>query len=409
MTRAVWLAGVGMTPFGAHRELSVRQLAAMALDEALADAGAARADLQAAYFGNATQGALQGQHAIRGQVVLRSLGIEAIPVVNVENACATGSTALHLAAQHIRSGAADIVLALGVEKMVIEDKARALALFDSGWDVEQPQRNLRELSAGCFDIGDLLEGGRRRSLFMDLYAMMTRHHMEHYGTTRAQLAAVAEKNHWHSVFNPKAQFRRAFSIDEILAAPLVADPLTLPMCAPLSDGASAALLASAEGVQRLQAERPLRLLASVLRTGSRREPRDYANHVCRLAAQQAYEQAGVDPADIDVAEVHDAAAFGEIVQTECLAFCAPGEGGALAQSGQTRLGGRLPVNPSGGLESKGHPLGATGLAQVYELAHQLRGTAQGRQVPDARLAIAENGGGLIGVEEAVTCITILGS
>ena len=181
------------------------------------------------------------------------------------------------------------------------------------------------------------------------------------------------------------------------------------MCAPLSDGASAAVLASAEGVQRLQAERPLRLLASVLRTGSRREPRDYANHVCRLAAQQAYEQAGVDPADIDVAEVHDAAAFGEIVQTECLAFCAPGEGGALAQSGQTRLGGRLPVNPSGGLESKGHPLGATGLAQVYELAHQLRGTAQGRQVPDARLAIAENGGGLIGVEEAVTCITILGS
>lgn len=408
MTRAVWLAGVGMTPFGAHRELSVRQLAALALDEALADAGAARGDLQAAYFGNATQGALQGQHAIRGQVALRALGIEAIPVVNVENACATGSTALHLAAQHIRGGAADIVLALGAEKMVLEDKARALALFDSGWDVEQPQRNLRELSGGFFDIGDLLEGGRKRSLFMDLYALMTRHHMEHYGTTRAQLAAVSEKNHWHSVFNPKAQFRRAFSIDEILAAPLVADPLTLPMCAPLSDGASAAVLASAEGLQRLQAERPLKLLASVLRTGSRRAPRDYANHVCRLAAQQAYEQAGVDPADIDVAELHDAAAFGEIVQTECLAFCAPGEGGALAQSGQTRLGGRLPVNPSGGLQSKGHPLGATGLAQIYELAHQLRGTAQGRQVPDARLAIAENGGGLIGVEEAVTCITILG-
>lgn len=408
MTRSVFVAGVGMTPFGVHRELSVKQIAAMALDEALADAGADKADLQAAYFGNATQGALQGQHAIRGQVVLRSLGVEAIPVVNVENACATGSTALHLAAQHIRSGAADIVLALGAEKMAIEDKARALALFDSGWDIGQPEANLRELSGGLFDTAGMLDGGRRRSLFMDLYAMMTRHHMAHYGTTRHQLAAVSEKNHWHSVFNPKAQFRQAFSIDQILAAPVISDPLTLPMCAPLSDGGSAVVLASEPGLRRLKAAQPLRLLASVLRTGKRREPRDYANHLCRLAALQAYELAGIGPQDIDVAEVHDAAAFGEIVQTECLGFCPPGEGGALAESGRTRLGGTLPVNPSGGLQSKGHPLGATGLAQVYELAHQLRGTAEGRQVPLARLAIAENGGGLIGTEEAVTCITILG-
>ena len=408
MSTRVWLAGSGMTSFGAHTALSVKNLCAQAFDEATKDAGCRPQDIQAAYFGNSAQGALEGQHSIRGQVALRSLGLGGLPVVNVENACASGSTALHLAVNHIRSGAADIVLAIGVEKMVGGDKAKSLALFDGGWDVHTREANIRTLAGSWFDPAEVLAGNQRRSVFMDLYAMMARHHMEHYGTTQLQLAMVAEKNHFHSTFNPLAQFQRAFSIEEILAAPAISGPLTLPMCAALSDGASAVILASDEGLRRLRGSKPLAVLASVLRSGSDRDPRDFDRHICRLAANSAYEQAGVGPQEMDVAEVHDAASFGEIIQTECLGFCPPGEGGALAQSGQTRLGGRIPVNTSGGLQSKGHPIGATGLGQIHELALQLRGRAQGRQVPEARFAIAENGGGLIGVEEATTVITILG-
>jgi acetyl-CoA acetyltransferase len=198
------------------------------------------------------------------------------------------------------------------------------------------------------------------------------------------------------------------TLRQILDAPVVSGPLTVPMCAPLSDGAAAVVLVSERWLRRLGATRALRLRASVLRTGSRRDPRDYAHHLCHLAARDAYAQAGVGPDDIDVAEVHDAAAFGEILQSECLGFCAFGEGGALAESGATRLCGRIPINTSGGLESKGHPLGATGLGQIHELALQLRGEAGTRQVEGARLGVAENGGGLLGVEEAVACITILG-
>ena len=405
----VHLLGTSMTRFAAHPELSLKQLARQAFDEALADAGLQAHDIEFAAVGNATQGALQGQHAIRGQILLRECGLERIPALNVENACATGSTALYVAAQQIRSGAVDCALALGAEKMVIDDKARALALFDSGWDIETPQANLREICGRYFDPSEVFATeGRRRSMFMDLYGVMARHHMEAFGTTREQIAAVAEKNHWHSTFNPKAQFRQAFTLQQILDAPQVSGPLTVPMCAPLSDGAAAAILVSDRLLRKLDARRALRLLASVLRTGSRRDPRDFAHHLCHLAARDAYAQAGIGPGDIDVAEVHDAAAFGEILQSECLGFCAFGEGGALAQSGATRLGGRIPINPSGGLECKGHPLGATGLGQLHELALQLRGEAGARQVKGARHAIAENGGGLLGVEEAVTSITILG-
>lgn len=405
----VYLIGVGMSRFAAQRECSLVDLSRIALDEALADAGVARAAIQIALFGNATQGALEGQHAIRGQIVLRALGLPAIPVINVENACATGSTALHLAVQQVKSGAVEVALALGAEKMVIEDKARALALFDAGWDIHHREQNIAELAGGYFDTQALRMSAndRRRSLFMDLYALMARHHMETYGTTQRHLAAVAHKNHFHSTLNPKAQYQQAFSVEEILAAPLIAAPLTLPMCAPLSDGAAAAIVASKKFLARHGRRDALKVLASVLRCGSPRDARDYAHHVCRLAAQSAYEEAGIGAADIQVAEVHDAAAFGEIIQTECLGFCPPGGGGELAESGATRLGGRIPVNTSGGLESKGHPLGATGLGQIYELALQLRGRADQRQVAKARFAIAENGGGLIGVEEAVTAITIL--
>jgi acetyl-CoA acetyltransferase len=219
---------------------------------------------------------------------------------------------------------------------------------------------------------------------------------------------VAAKNHQHSALNPLSQYQTAMSIEEVLRARRIAWPLTLPMCSPISDGAAAAIVCSKQALQRLGNARPVKVLASVLATGGARAPEELERHVCRRAASRAYEMAGLGPEDMSVAEVHDATAFAEVLQSENLGFAEIGGGGALAESGATTLGGRIPINTSGGLESKGHPLGATGLGQLYELTQQVRGEAGPRQVDGARLAIAENGGGFLGIEEAVACITILG-
>ncbi|MFE9322481.1 thiolase family protein [Nocardia sp. NPDC052278] len=405
-TEHVWVAGVGMTAFGVRPESSIKDLTREAVIEALADAGAELGDVQAAYFGNTCQDVLEGQVVVSGQMALRSMGFERIPVVNVENACATGATALHQAVLHVRSGAGDIALAVGAERLSIGDKRRALAVFDGGVDVtdrESVRTLLTELG------GELPDDGRPHSLFMDYYAALAHAHMAAFGTTREQLAVIAEKNHAHAVDNPLAHFRKEMSVAEILDAHPVSGPLTVPMCAPLTDGAAAAVVCNEAGLRRLSSRAPVRILASVLRTGSVRPLSAWNRSATRLAALDAYEQAGVGPEDISVAEVHDASAFGELLQTEMMGFCPIGGGGEFADSGASRLGGRLPVNPSGGLESKGHPMGASGLAQIYELVHQLRGDCGPRQVPGARVALAENGGGLYAGEEAAAAITILTS
>lgn len=400
----VWVAGVGMTAFGVRPEASVKDLTRDAVTEALSDAGAEPGDVEAAYFGNTCQGVLEGQVVVAGQMALRSMGFERIPVVNVENACATGATALHQAVLHVRSGAGDVVLAVGAEKLNIGDQQKSLSVFDGGVDVNDlvgVRSVLTELG------GEIPDSGRPHSMFMDIYAALARAHMDAFGTTQRQLALIAEKNHAHAVHNPLAHFRKETSATEILAARPVAGPLTVPMCAPLTDGAAAVVVCNSAGLRRLGARRPVRVLATVVRTGTVRPLSAWNRSVSRLAAQDAYKQAGVGPDDVSVAEVHDASAFGELLQTELLGFCEIGSGGKLAESGATRLGGLLPVNPSGGLESKGHPMGASGLAQIYELAHQLRGNCGVRQVPDARIALAENGGGWYGSEEAVAAVTIL--
>ena len=400
----VWVAGVGMTAFGVRPEASVKDLTRDAVTEALSDAGAELGDVEAAYFGNTCQGVLEGQVVVAGQMALRSMGFERIPVVNVENACATGATALHQAVLHVRSGAGDVVLAVGAEKLNIGDGQKSLSVFDGGVDVN----DLAGVRSVLTELGgEIPDSGRPHSMFMDIYAALARAHMDAFGTTQRQLALIAEKNHAHAVHNPRAHFRKEMSATQILAARPVAGPLTVPMCAPLTDGAATVVVCNSAGLRRLGARRPVRVLATVVRTGTVRPLSAWDRSVSRLAAQDAYEQAGVGPDDVSVAEVHDASAFGELLQTELLGFCEIGSGGKLAESGATRLGGLLPVNPSGGLESKGHPMGASGLAQIYELAHQLRGNCGVRQVPDARIALAENGGGWYGSEEAVAAITIL--
>jgi len=243
---------------------------------------------------------------------------------------------------------------------------------------------------------------------MDVYAAFCRHHMARFGTTQRQMAAVSAKNHQHSVENPRAQFRRAFTIEDVLAARLIAWPLTLPMCSPISDGAAAALVCTPSYATKLgQSARAIRIRASVLMSGDRRDPDRMEDHVARKASRRAYEDAGLGPEDVNVVECHDATAFGEILKSALIGFFPFGEGGAAAERGETRIGGRVPFNPSGGLESKGHPIGATGLGQVFEIVGQLRGEAGARQVDRARIGLVENGGGLRGIEEAAVAITLL--
>ncbi len=407
----IYVVGVGMTPFGRLLERSVYDMAGEAVGLALTDAGCDKQDIGSAFYASLTNGQFQGQTAIPGPIAMRRLGIEGIPVFTVENACAAGSSAFNLATLALRAGSCDIALAVGAEKMNIPDKAKMFAAFDGGWDVSTVEQNKATLLAMGEGVvpppGTMSE--RPYSVFMDVYAAICRNHMKRYGTTQRQIAAVASKNHGHSVHNPLAQFQKPFSIDEVLASPPIAYPLTTLMCSPISDGAAAAVLCNADGLKRLNGTRAraVRVLASVIQTGTSRSLDEPHKIVAHLAAKKAYEQAGVAPADVSVAEVHDASAIGEILNAESLMLAPLGEGGPAAERGDFTVGGRIPINPSGGLESKGHPIGATGLAQIHELVTQLRGEAGKRQVTDARIAIQENGGGLYGIEEAVVAVNIL--
>jgi acetyl-CoA acyltransferase len=406
----VHIVGVGITRFDKQPDLSVKDLVRIAVEDALADAGCDASLIDAAYFATAGQGAIEGQHMVPGEIALKAMGITGIPVTNVENACASSSTALNAARWCVAAGGSDICLVVGVDKLFSTDKAKSFAVFDGAWDVHTAAEQFEVLAAlapGMKPPADYVEPGRR-SVFMDIYASLARLHMQTFGTTQRQIAAVAAKNHTHSTRNPKAQFQYPLSIDEVLAARAVSWPLTLPMCAPIGDGAAAAIVCSEAGLRKLTAPRGIRLLASVMRSATERPADAYERHLCHLAAMEAYEIAGVGPQDMSLAEVHDATAFAEIQQTEALGFCRFGEGGRLAEDGTTTLGGRFPINVNGGLLSRGHPIGATGLAQIHEMVTQLRHEAGSRQVDGARFAIAENGGGFNGVEEAVTCITILG-
>lgn len=407
----IYIAGIAMTVFGRHLERSLEDLAGEALRGALQDVGCTAADLGSAYYAGMTNGPLQGQISIPGQVVLAKLGVHSIPIFNVENACASGSSAVNLAVQSLKAGTTDVALALGAEKMNVADKLKAFALFEAGWDVSRAEQNYQTLvrMGEGVEVPAGSESDKPYSKFMAIYAAMCRFHMKTYGTTQRQIAAVCAKNHTHSVHNPWSQFRKPFSIDEVLAAPPISYPITLPMCAPLSDGAAAAILCTEEGLKRIGADkkRCIRISASVLRSFSPRGIDQPEQHVSRLAARQAYEIAGLGPDDMQVAEVHDASAMGEIIQAENLGFVPLGGGGPAAERGEFTLGGRIPINTSGGLESKGHPLGATGIGQLFELVTQLRGEAGARQVEGARYAIQENGGGMQGVEEAAVAIHIL--
>jgi acetyl-CoA acyltransferase len=388
-----------MTRFGKYLDCGLRDLAEEAVRNVVQDAGLDIQEIQAAYVSNSVAGLITGQEAIRGQVMLRHTGLMGIPIVNVENACASASTAFHLAWMAVASGMYDCALALGVEKLSDPDKAKSFRAFNSAVDVSE----LAEIEKR---LGRSSEGASDRSLFMDLYISMLNSGASDSqgavgGITREQMALVSVKNHYHGSLNPYAQYREEVTLEQVLQSRRVVGPLTVLMCSPLGDGAAAVLIASEEFARSKGLKGP-RVDASVLVSG-RGDDRSMVPST-RRAATQAYEMAGISPEEVDVAEVHDAVAPAELSIYEDLRFCAPGEGPKLVADRITWLGGRLPVNTSGGLLSRGHPIGATGLGQIVEVVWQLQGKAGKRQVENCKVGLTQNGGGHIGFDAAAMAV-----
>ena len=404
--RDVFVIGTAMTHFKRWPDRSHKSLADEAVRAVLADAGIAGSRIDTMWFGNCGMHCW-GQANIRGQVLLRPLVQEGVlperaPVTNVEGGCATGSMALHGAIKDIRAGDADVALALGVEKTFMPTMPeKMLGLFDGALDQLDTDWWREDYAAAATALGVPYKPHPARIQLLDVCALEAAHHMAHHGTTSAQIASSAAKNHDHGALNPLAQYQQRMTVDDVLADKAILAPFTRAMCAPISDGAAAVLVVSADVLRTLSAAtraRAVRVRASVL-TGGKARRLDEPS-LARVAADRAYAGAGLTPADVDVVELHDATAFAEIYLQEMLRFASPGKGGAYVASGQASLGGLRPTNTSGGLVSKGHPLGATGLAMVHELALQLRGEAGERQVSGARIALQQNGGGLIGFDEA---------
>jgi len=385
--REVAVIGVGMTKFGKFLETSIKDLGRMATWEALKDGGINPKDIQIAYVGNACLGVITGQTMVLGQIILKEVGIRGIPITNVENACASGSSAFREAWMAVASGMYDIALAVGAEKLYSGDTHLSTKALAGATEVEYEA-----------NIGLTMPGH---------WALRAQRFIQKYGTTQEQLAQVSVKNHKNGCLNPRAQYRKKVTVEEVLSSRMIADPLTILSCNPLGDGAAAAVLASKE-VAATYTRKPVWVAASVLTTGCYDLDRDITrNQLEERAGKQAFEMAGIGPTDLDLAEVHDCFTIAEFMRVESLGLVPEGEYGKWLDEGWAEIGGRLPINPSGGLLSKGHPVGATGVAQVAELTWHLRGEAGERQIQGAKIGMTHcSGGGLVG-DTAACCVHIL--
>jgi acetyl-CoA acetyltransferase len=393
--REVIVAGVGVHSFGKFLDKSLKELGRVAIKSALDDAGLTLRDVQIAFFGNAYGGLITGQESVRGQTVFLHSGISGIPVLNVENACASGSSAFREAWLSVASGLYDVALALGAEKLYCDNTPKTMAAVATSSDTEIVS-----------DTG---------WSFPTWYALNALLYMKEYGATREHFAKVVAKNTRNGALNPHAQFHQPRTVAEVLNAREICYPLTLLMCSAIGDGAAAAVLCSREVAEK-HARKPFILMAasSLASAAFRNEPRkpSVLGSAGRRASQEAYEQAGVGPEDLDIVELHDAFSPAELQAYEEIGLCGDGEGIRLIEEGRTEMGGEIPVNTSGGLASKGHPVGATGLAQIAEVVWQLRGTAGPRQIPGRhrlgpRLGLTHNGGGTLEGDAAAMCVHIL--
>ncbi|WP_442114123.1 thiolase family protein [Pseudomonas sp. NUPR-001] len=381
MNKPVYIAGVAMTPFGRHNA-SMQDLAQTAVLGAVADAGIELGSVQSIYSCNVFGG------MVLGQVLMRDLGLSGLPIYNVENACASGASGVHLACHALQAGIYDTVLVFGVEQ---------LTALGGGTIPLQRNDYMTDLYV------------RAGMALPAIYAMRATRYLHEFGVGAEDLGAVAVKNRSHGALNPYAQTRTTVSIDEVMNSRIVFDPLTLLQCCPSAvDGAAALVLTTRQPSRRAK---PVKVLASVIQSGRCETGSDdiLAAEITARAANLAYQQAGVTAADLDLVELHDAFTIAELIYYDALGLCKRGEAHELLRSGATRLGGEVVVNPSGGLLAKGHPLGATGVAQMVEAVWQLEGRAGDRQVHDASLALTQcTGGGIAGVDHAASAVHILG-
>jgi len=389
----VTITGAGMIRFGKFPEQTLGELTAGAVTAALDDAGVAPEQVEAVFFANSVAGIVTGQESIRGQTALRRLGLLGRPVFNVENACASGSSALYLARLGVAAGQWGTVLVVGAEKMAHPDRTVTYRALEAASDLSDRDG----------------ESDYSGSIFMEIYADHVKESMKATGATQEDLAWIAVKNRQHAAWNPMAQYRSTVTLEEVLGSGEVAWPLTRFMCSPIGDGAAAVVLSGEAADSSGAGRRAVPYLGTGFSSG---DPiGDGGEHLpaVRRAAALAYEQAGVGPDDISVAEVHDAAAPAEMDSYEGLGLCEAGDGIRLVRERATAIGGPIPVNTSGGLVGRGHPIGATGVAQVVELVLQLRGEAGERQVGGARIGVAQNAGGDVGSVGAASAVHVLGA
>lgn len=385
--RDVVVLGVGMTKFSKYPGLSLKDLGREACWEAIKDAGVSPKDIQMGYVGNAIAGPLTGQTMVCGQVVLREVGIHTIPIFNVENACSSGSVAVYEAFQAIRAELCDIAIAVGVEKMYVQDTFKTTTAVAGAGDVEL------ELSNGI--------------TFPVHWALRAQKRMELYGTRPEHFAMVSVKNHKNGCYNPRAQYQKAVTLEEVLNSRMISTPLTQLSCSPIGDGAAAVILCARDKAWKYT-NKHIRIAGFGVATGSYDEKRNITfNEVEAISGRKAYENASIGPGDLDLAEVHDCFTIAEFMRVEGLGLFAEGTYEKALEKGESEIGGRLPINPSGGLLAKGHPIAATGVAQICELYWQLQGNAGQRQVDGARIGLAHCSGGGIAGDGAVSVVSIL--
>lgn len=375
--REVRVVGTGLIPFGKFPDKTLAQIAWPAVREAILESGLKPKEIGSVFCGTALGGMLAGQR------IMKSLGISGMPIINVENACSSSSSALSLGWLAVASGQHDVVVVVGAEKLT-KFGGGTLPLEREDWEVNQGM------------------------VMPALYAMRARRYMHEYGLTETELAEVSVKAHEHGALNPNAQIRKRVSLDEVMASRPVTEPFTLWHCCPTGDGAAAVILASAEVARRL-GDKNVRVAASEVTSGL------YTDHfrdmtwpeLTARGAEGAFEMAGIGPQDVDVAEIHDAFTIAELMYYEAFGFCGRGEAHALLKSGATSLGGSIPVNPSGGLLSRGHPIGATGVAQAVEVTRQLEGRAGAHQVEGAKVGLTHaTGGGIAGLDHGACSIHV---
>jgi acetyl-CoA acetyltransferase len=403
--RDVAIVGIGMIKFGRYPERGIKDLVRESVEKALKDADIPSHELEAAYVGSAAPGIMTGQEQIKAQVTLSAMGIDSIPMYNIENACASSSSAFNMAWTAVGAGVHDCALVVGFEKLYDKDKMKSFMALGTAVDIEMAMTHLENFQKKQGKDESIIsnESGKSKSIFMDMYAYYTKMYMERCGLTQEHFAKICVKSHKNGAYNPHAQYQKEVTIEEVLNSGDVSFPLTRMMCSPICDGAAAAIICSKEKAAQFTT-RPIWVEGSVV--GSGKITDDLSDTLTSRLGPKVFEAAGVGPGDIDVIEVHDATTPSEIITLIELGICPADDAARWIDDGVMEITGKKPSNTSGGLASKGHPIGATGMGQIYEITQQLRGTAGKRQVDNPKIGMTHNGGGILGIDAAAMALHI---